>query len=353
MKDFIIVGRGLAAACLMHQFQRAGLTFSVLGDPGLSRSSRVAAGIWNPVVFKRLTKSWMADELVPYLLRFYRDAEQLTGRKFVHERHIIRVFTEDQEESLWLKKCRNEMDDYLDQRVYGSAEAPGNTVIAGRFSKVLNAGNLDINEFLDATEDLFRTDVHDETFRYPELQISEGQVAYREFQARNIVFCEGWLVKENLYFSWVPLKPAKGEVLTLDMPGFDCGSDILNRGSFLFRTEGNTFRTGATYEWEQLDETPTEAARAELLDKLQSHTGASFTLVKHEAAVRPASSDRRPVIGPHPEHHNVYIFNGLGTKGVMIAPFFSEKFVNFYLQTGSLPPEVAVQRFRHLYERKA
>ncbi|MBK6953743.1 MAG: hypothetical protein IPH24_17340 [Crocinitomicaceae bacterium] len=41
-------------------------------DAGKNYSTRVAAGIVNPIVFKRFTKSWNADLLMPYAEDFYQ-----------------------------------------------------------------------------------------------------------------------------------------------------------------------------------------------------------------------------------------------------------------------------------------
>ncbi|MGZ4042733.1 MAG: FAD-dependent oxidoreductase, partial [Bacteroidia bacterium] len=73
MTDFIIVGRGLAATVLAHTFKTNNLAFKVIGSPNLSHSSLVAAGIWNPIVFKRLTSSWLAHQTVPFLINFYSE----------------------------------------------------------------------------------------------------------------------------------------------------------------------------------------------------------------------------------------------------------------------------------------
>src|SRR3954470_11553296 len=113
MIDFIIVGRGLAATTLAHTFYENGLTFKIIGDVNLSLSSKVAAGIWNPVVFKRLTKSWLADELVPELTDFYTYCEKELNASFITRRKIIKPFTEEQEKNLWLKKAKSE-NQFLD-----------------------------------------------------------------------------------------------------------------------------------------------------------------------------------------------------------------------------------------------
>lgn len=352
MGTVLIVGRGLAAASLMHRFHQAGIEFICIGKKDLSRSSLVAAGIWNPIVFKRLTKSWMADELIPELNRFYGALEKEAGETFISSREIIRAFNEEQEEELWKKKSKNELDDYLDPKIYPAELAPKNLKISGNFGKVLNAGNIDLAAFLEYTDKKFAQQMRDETFLYKDLLIEEQGVKYQNISAKAIVFCEGWLVKNNPWFNWLPLKPAKGEILTVKVEGLDLKKEISTRSSFLFQTQNQTFRCGATYEWEQLDENPTEAARLKLIENLKDHTGQKFEVTKQEAGVRPSSIDRRPIIGNHPEFPALFVFNGLGTKGVMLAPYFSNKFVNFYLKKEEPNKEINLRRFYHFYDNR-
>lgn len=47
-----------------------------------------------------------------------------------------------------------------------------------------------------------------------------------------------------------------------------------------------------------------------------------YNVVEHKAGVRPSVSDRRPVLGPCKDYEQLVVFNGLGTKGVSLAPFF-------------------------------
>ena len=105
------------------------------------------------------------------------------------------------------------------------------------------------------------------------------------------------------------------------------------------------YKVGATYAWDDLSEEPTEAGASELHNKLKQLISCDYNLIKHEAGIRPSSIDRRPIIGAHPQHKNLFIFNGLGTKGVMLAPYFAKNFVNFYLEKESIHEEVNVKRF--------
>jgi len=350
MKDFIIVGRGLAAHVLMHQLHFHQLTFTVVGKKELSSSSRVAAGIWNPIVFKRLTKSWMADDLIPALNKFYADCERQLNKKFTQQLNILKPFAELQEEELWIKKSKNELDDYLDPKIYPTEKAPKGAGITTNFGLVKNCGNLNVSAFLDAGDRFFKESIINETFKHEQLKVQENEITYGDTKARAIIFCEGWLIKNNPFFNWAPLKPAKGEILTLEIPELHLGNTIINRGHFLMPDGMGSFKCGATYDWENLDENTSEQAKNILLQKLVLDAGLNIKALNHEAGIRPASIDRRPIIGPHPKFSNLFVFNGLGTKGVMLAPYFAINFVNFYLQKQNLIHEVDVKRFYHLYE---
>lgn len=351
MRDFIIVGHGLAACALMHSFKKHGISFTAIGEGSLSSCSRIAGGIWNPVVFKRATKSWLADELIPELLEFYGECESLFGEKILTQRPILKPFTEDQEKKLWLKKSRTGLEDFLDECI---VENPGAELehcrINNGYGVVKQSGSLNLALFIDLSLRYFSDHVVNAIFDHDQLQVSGDGIIYKDVSARNIVFCEGTLVKNNPYFKWVPLKPAKGEILTLDIPGLKFRDLVFNKNGFLMDTGVSTYRCGATYEWQQLDEMPTEKGLKELEAKLHEMIDCDYRIIKHEAGVRPSSADRRPLIGSHPVNNRLYIFNGLGTKGVMLAPYFAKKFVFFYLQKEALHPAVDLARFYHLYE---
>lgn len=351
MAEVIIVGSGLAAACLMHRFNACNVNFEVISEPSLSNSSRVAAGVWNPVVFKRFTKSWMADTVIAEAISFYKSIEQAAGEQWLFERQIIRPLYEEHEQKLWLAKAKNELDDFLEEEIKTLNGTLLGLKMAGAYGIVNKAGNLDIPAFLDFTLQNFKHQIHRQKFEHTRLQLEEKGISYEGKKAKAIVFCEGWLVKDNPLFNWIPLKPAKGEVLTLKANNIDLKKHISNRSTFLFQQQNGTLRCGATYAWDVLNEEPTEACKDQLLRGFAEHSNEHAHVLEHLAGVRPATVDRRPVLGRHPQHHNVYMFNGLGSKGVMLAPYFSKKFVNFYLQQETLPAEVDLRRFIANYEQ--
>jgi len=353
MTDFIIVGRGLAATTLAHVFHKHNISFKIVGDQRLSNCSRVAAGIWNPVVFKRLTKSWLVDDLIPCLNSFYSDCENTLRTALITQRPIIKPFTEDQEKTLWAKKAKDELENFLDEHIHDlPSVALENYRITNGYGIIKQSGNLNIISFLNASTGFFKESILDTTFDHSRLVISEDKLTYEGLEARNIIFCEGYLVKDNPFFTWIPLKPAKGEILTIKTEGLSLKNSVFNRNGFLMDVSEGIYRAGATYEWGELTQDVTENKKKELDSKIKQMISCDYEVLKHEAGIRPSSLDRRPLIGVHPYYKNLFVFNGLGTKGVMLAPFFAKKFVNFYLEKEPLHKEVDVSRFYHLYGKK-
>lgn len=345
--DIIIVGQGISGSVLSLAFIKAGYKVQVIDAPALSSCSKVAAGIWNPIVFKRLTKSWLADDVVPELNTFYRYAEIVLGVPLIHERHILKSFTEEQEKNLWLKKAGTE-NRFLDPMIYHDLKLTQNDTIA-EYSKVLHAGNLDVITFLEHTKKYLSAGNHflEEHFDYTALEHSSTHVTYKSIRAKAIVFCEGHLVSKNPFFNDLPMKPAKGEVLTIRCEGLQLTHDILNKGIFILPLGNSIFKVGATYEWENLNDLPTEKAMAELVKKLDSVIHIPYTIIKQEAGIRPAVIDRRPVIGKHHKMRNYYLFNGFGTKAVMLAPYFSGKFIKNYQNATEFEAEINTKRFQN------
>jgi len=343
--DVIIVGQGIAGTVLALSYIQKGYSVCVISNNELSNSSRVAAGIWNPIVFKRLTKTWMADELIPFAKQFYLFAEKTLKVPLYTERQILKPFTENQEEQFWLKKSISD-NQYLENAIYNNYQISSKKTIIS-YSLVKQAGNINLTSLLNEAKTFIVNKHHylNTEFNFNNLIINEDAITYQNIQAKQIVFCEGYLMAKNPYFNWIPLKPAKGETLTIRSKDINLGNVIFNKGFYILPLGEDLYKIGATYEWENLNDNPSEKGKEELISKISASITNSFEILKHEAGVRPSVIDRRPVVGKHPEYHNVSIFNGFGTKGVIIAPYFADYIIKYLENLNPENSEVSPMRF--------
>ncbi len=344
--DVIIVGQGIAGTLLHDQLTARGKSVLVIDNHFKSNSSLVAAGMFNPIVFKRLNKSWKADTLLPKANEIYSSMQEKLGKQILFPLDIIRVFANHEQQNDWYARSGEVgYTNYLTNKSVG--DLTNNNIDVSFGYGVLKEGgwvNLDVmlNEYRSKLKDA--NQLLEEAFDYNQLVIKENKLLYKEIKAQSIIFCEGNLVRNNPWFNHLPFTLTKGELLTIRIGNLDTDK-ILNKGFFVLPVGNNIYKVGATYNWKDKTDTPTEEAKEELLKKLQSLLDHPFELIGHQAGVRPTTKDRRPIIGTHPKHQNLHVFNGLGTKGVMIAPYFVDQFCDFLEGKSQLDKEVDLNRF--------
>ena len=345
--NYIIVGQGIAGTVLGQTLLDQNKSVLIIDDLSLSNASRIAAGLYNPIVFKRLVKSWMIDDLLPVMNKFYTDAEQLLNYKFYFERKIVKPFAEAHERALWQKKVNEEVGKYLSNDIHYDFLKD---IIYNPLgvSEVLSGGNLKIEIFLDLFREYFKREniLLEEKINYNELMVNENNVVYKNISADKVIFCEGFKTIDNPYFSWLPFKLTKGEVITIKIPNAIIPDQfVINKGVFILPLGNGMYKAGATYEWNDLSEHPTEKGKEELMDKLNKVIKLPCEIIDHQAGIRPTVIDRRPLLGIHPKHKSLAVFNGLGTKGVMLAPYFAKHFADYLDKKNVLNKEVDINRF--------
>jgi glycine oxidase len=343
--DYLLTGQGLAGTVLAHQLLTKGRNFRIIDDPSLSSSSKVAGGLFNPVVFKRLVKSWMADEQLECAEVFYRKMETLLGASFFYKKELLKIFSEEQEITLWNKKRGEEVGKYLSP-VLDSTDLSSSIEAPMGYASVTGAGYVDVLTFLNLSRDYFKSKslLVEEKFDHEQLQLTSSGVSYKGMQAPKILFCEGHLASANPWFTWMPFNLAKGEVLTVKIPGYE-RNDVVNKGVFILPIGKGLFKVGATFAWDKLDEVPTDGAKEDLIQRLKKVLKLPFEIVGHQAGIRPTVINRRPLIGVHPLKSQLCMFNGMGSKGVMIAPLFAGHFMEHLEKGVSLNQEVDIRRF--------
>jgi glycine/D-amino acid oxidase-like deaminating enzyme len=343
--DFIIVGQGLAGTLLSYELLKQGKTVAVIDSPDYQKASAVAAGLINPVVFRRLTKSWFIDELYPQLEQTYGELERLLGRPFYYPTKIRKVLGRG-EGDFWKKKVvENDLANYLMPEP-DDANYSGLNLEHGS-GWVEKAGRVDLEALLNGYHAYLeqRGILRKINFDYDRMVLHPDRVVYSDLEADKIIFCEGYRVSQNPWFQQIRFRHTKGEVFNLETATYQADF-ILNKAFFLMPVGEKEFRMGATYDWHNLNEEPTTEALNELTGKLEQVFEGDYRLTRHRAGIRPTTHDRRPVLGFHPEYPRVGIFNGLGSKGCMLGPYFARQFAaNLINKSSLIHPEVSLGRY--------
>lgn len=354
---YIIVGQGVAGSILAYFLRKNGQKVLVFdgNTEGVLSSSKIAAGVINPITGRRFVKSWRIDALLPVAKRTYQDLEKLLNVPLWHERDIVRTLKDTEEENNFL--LRRTYPDY--QIFCGETVDNFDTSHLHSFhalAALKNGAQVNLPFFISE----FRRYLIDnqlfvnEKIIFDDLIIVENLVVYKNIKAKKIIFADGAAGATNPHFSWLPFNLDKGELLLVRIPNFDFKHIFKNKiaivplhdvGSDGQLNNENLYWVGATNAWQFENDLPTEANKQLILNELREILNCPFEVVAHQAAVRPTVRDRRPFIGLHPQMPSLGIFNGFGTKGAALIPFFAEHFVDSLLNNVLLDKEIDIQRF--------
>ena len=178
---------------------------------------------------------------------------------------------------------------------------------------------------------------------YNEIQFLENGIQYKDIQAKNIIFAEGFGLHANPFFNDLPLDGTKGELLIIKAPNLQL--DVVIKSSVFILPIGNDlYKVGATYDWKDKTNNPTEEGKNELVDKLKELISCEFEIVEHFAGVRPTVKDRRPLVGTQPLHSQLHVLNGLGTRGVMLGPYLANQLFQHIENAVPLENEINIER---------
>ncbi|GMQ30533.1 FAD-binding oxidoreductase [Algoriphagus confluentis] len=341
--DFLIIGQGLAGSAMAYRLLLAGKKVIVIDQPKNNQSSRIAAGLYNPVTGKKMVKSWMAEHLFPEIVPFYRELELVIGKKFLHEFPIYRPFLTIEEQNEWMGHSSDPMVDLFLERIPTCSQS---SELRDSYGGVLlkKSGWLDIPVYLDGFAGFLGERLILDWFEEKELVKTKKGWEYKGILTQSLIYCGGLGELKSRFFGVLPFAPVKGEILEV-FQDFDPGW-IVNRGVFRVPLGKGLFRVGSTYTWHDLDQGPTDTAKNELLEKLEKLVKPAVKGVKsHRSGIRPATKDRKPFLGKHPGEDGVYIFNGFGAKGVSLIPYFSQMMTAYLLQNQPLLAEVDIKRY--------
>ena len=351
MLDSIIVGFGIAGLNYAEQLRKQNEDFCVIA-PNDKSASHVAAGIINPTVLKRYNPVWKSEEFLEHALQSYNEIQESLSDQVLFSKSIYRILNSTLEQNEWsIAASKPLLEKYLTADLIGS-EALINIQSPFGYGEVHCSARVATEKLIETyREQIIKERIIIDKIDYHELNIEENSVSYKDIKAKKIIFCEGFQSGNNPMFKYLPLIGSKGEMLFIESR--ELNEEVIIKGPiFIVPLGENKFWVGATFSRTDKTSNISEEGRNWLIKKLQQNLLADYKIIDHKAQVRATVVDRRPLLGRHPEHQNVFILNGLGTRGVMMSPLLSKWLYEYIEGNSKLPPEVDIKRFENAYFRK-
>lgn len=346
MIDFIIVGGGLAGISFAEQLRKASKTFIVFNDKS-QNSSLIAGGLYNPVILKRFSGLANAQSQLDEMKQFYKELPETLSRSYDFPMPVLRKFFSIEEQNNWYAASdKATMAPFLStalvSKVYSGISSPFG------YGEVMQTGYVDtyklVTDYHNYLQDLNL--IMNESFDYGNLEIRTDSITYNGIESKNIVFAEGFGINRNPYFNDLPLDGTKGELFIIKAEQLKLDV-IVNTSVFILPLGNNLYKVGATYNWEDKTDIPTAEGRAELISRIDEILECEYEIVSHHAGIRPTVKDRKPLLGVHKEHKNLFVLNGLGTRGVMQGPALAKELFDYIENGKGISPENDIKRIKN------
>ncbi len=349
--DFLIIGQGLAGTLLAYALMKKNKRVAIIDNDFKGSATKIAAGVINPITGRRIVKSWRIDDFLPFARTFYKDLEQEIDIPLWHERDLVRTLADNEAENEWLLRSS-----WAEYHAFCGSTSDHNTVSTD-FDNTLNSffsyatttqvAQVNVSDLIVFFQKkwLAQGILIQEKIDTDDFEIQEGHVFYKKYLAKRVIFCEGAKGADNPFFGWLPFNLDKGESLVVKISEAEFQKIFKHNISIVPLKEKNTYWVGATNEWNSPHDLPTQAKREILVAELREILKTDFEILAHHAAFRPTVKDRRPMLGFHPNFRTLGIFNGFGTKGASLVPFWANHFVDYLLFSSELEKEVSIERF--------
>jgi len=348
--DHLIIGQGICGTFLSWYLHKAKKSFIIIDEANYNTASRVAAGIINPVTGRRIVTTWMIDQVLPFAQNAYADLGREIGITAIEQKNIIDFFPTPQMKVAFHHRHAEDCQ-YLS---IPSEQTKWKDFFNDDFGfgEINPCYLVNITGILSEYRSRFQQQIREEVFDNTLLRIINDGIEYQDIIASSIIFCEGAAGVDNPYFQLLPFAPNKGEIIWIECKGLP-SSNIFKHGMNLVPWEKDIFWVGSSYEWKFENHLPTEAFREKTIFNLKRWLKIPFTILDHKASIRPATVERRPFAGFHPIQKTIGIFNGMGTKGCSLSPYFASQFVEHLAKGLPLSSDIDILRFKNILSKRS
>ncbi len=348
MIDTLIVGFGIAGLNYAEKLRQNKKEFLIIANVEES-ASKLSAGIINPLVLKRFNSVWKSDEFLNYALPHYYKLQDLLKKRIIETIPIYRILNSIREQNEWAVACSKLISQKYFNNNLISGEKYSGIIAPFKFGEVKNTAKVDNKTLINAyIKKIIPNQFFDSNLDHHKLEFNPDGISYQGIKAKKIVFCEGFQNIVNPFFNYLPLIGLKGEMLVIKCDQLK--EKVIFKGPIFLSPIGEKkFWVGATFN--RVDKTTkiSEDGNMWLRSKLEKFLNLPYQILDHKAQIRATVIDRRPLLGTHPKNNRLFILNGLGTRGVLMAPLLSHWLYEFIENQSEFPIEADIKRFEKKY----
>ncbi|MCK9481747.1 MAG: FAD-binding oxidoreductase [Bacteroidia bacterium] len=324
----LVVGQGLTGSVIALQLKARGHEVWVVDENRKFTSSNVAAGLFNPIVVGRLKITWNAASLFAHFANFYLQVEKQLQVSFFHRMPLIHLCKDIEEQNdwdvlvgtdktaVWIEEYHGHFPDYI-RSDFGSY-------------LVKSTGWVDLPLFISTVRKMFQVAdrfVVGSPIVGQDIEIKEHGFLFENSQFDKVFLCRGEFERTQPEFPHLPYNPVKGQVFEIET-AFELEPTIYHKQVFMLPTGKHSARVGSTYTWDRMDYEPTQKETDFLKERLDDFLQGKYAIKEIKAGVRPAFHYGRPMFAEHEQIKGMYVLNGMGSKGVTLAPYYAEQLLN-------------------------
>ncbi len=346
----LIVGAGLAGACAALWLAEHGEAVSVLeAERPAAGASGAAAGLANPLMGRRAAPAWRFEDGLAAL----HETLSLAGAPGLFRPTGVLRPARDGAQAKHFRERAEAMPQHARWRSPGAlAEAyPGLTAPHGALW-IPGGGAVDLAEM---TRELLRAATRRGASLRTGIRVTGwGEERHHAFvttaservEADRVVLALGDGFRRFSELEALPLHRIKGQTARLARP--PATGDLPSLSGFGYVVpDGEALVVGSSYEHAFGDVLPSraqsEALRAQAAQMLPALADAEILDARAGVRVtvpRRVSPRRLPLLGPLPGRRRVWVFTGLGSKGLMTAPLLARDLPAWLATPARIPPEV-------------
>lgn len=323
-KPIRIIGHGLAGCVLAMTLYKRGIPFEIVGSSSPGEASLASSGLINPITGRRYVLAWMADELLYHAISFYQWTEELLQDRWFFPVEIVRFLKNEEAHKAWHKRLSDpEYTRFISNKTYPEVDYLGRP-----YGIVTGAWRLDTPGWIHSVRDFLRQKGH--------LITTANAVGPEDAEDYRLIHATGAI--DHRHLRWII--PNRGEALIVRMPEWQIPVIVKDEIFIIPLGHDHLYWVGSYYEPEESGRMPTEEGKVRLIEAIRKLYHGPIAIEEHLTGVRPTVDDRRPLVGPIPEQPGQFMFNGMGTKGTSLAPYWADALVSHILTGASLPAEV-------------